>query len=170
MLAILNICVFVLPCESGERAGYAITVFLAFAVFLTIISSTLPESSENVAVFSIYLIIQTTSSTVITILALVMIRFHFKDDEVDPVPRWLGGLLNTITCKRCRKPNKKITVVEPIGKKGTDDYPDDITDAMDQPTLTWKKAMSLVDRICFIFFFLVFLLSTSLSFIVAALL
>ena len=39
MLSILNVFVFSLPCDSGEKASYSITVFLALAVFLTIVSS-----------------------------------------------------------------------------------------------------------------------------------
>ena len=58
ILSILNICVFVLPCESGERAGYAITVFLAFAEFMTVFSSTLPETFDRFSLFSMYLVIQ----------------------------------------------------------------------------------------------------------------
>jgi hypothetical protein len=46
MLSILDICVFILPAESGEKTSYAITVFLAFAVFLTIVSTALPQNSE----------------------------------------------------------------------------------------------------------------------------
>ncbi|WAR30960.1 ACH10-like protein, partial [Mya arenaria] len=70
MLAILNICVFLLPCESGEKASYAMTVFLAFAVFLTIVSSTLPQNSDSVAIISVFLIVQTVTSTLITFIAL----------------------------------------------------------------------------------------------------
>ncbi|WAQ96353.1 ACHA6-like protein, partial [Mya arenaria] len=60
--ALLNICVFLLPVESGERAGYSVTIFLALAVFLTIISTTLPANSEKIAIFSVYLIITTVAS------------------------------------------------------------------------------------------------------------
>ncbi|WAQ96352.1 ACHA3-like protein, partial [Mya arenaria] len=60
--ALLNICVFILPVESGERAGYSVTIFLALAVFLTIISTTLPANSEKIAIFSVYLIITTVAS------------------------------------------------------------------------------------------------------------
>jgi hypothetical protein len=33
LMSILNIFVFLLPADSGERVGYAITVLLAIAVF-----------------------------------------------------------------------------------------------------------------------------------------
>jgi hypothetical protein len=46
LMCILNIFVFLLPADSGERVGYAITVLLAIAVFLTISSDSLPATSN----------------------------------------------------------------------------------------------------------------------------
>lgn len=37
LLGVLSIFVFVLPPESGEKVGFSVTVFLSFAVFLTIL-------------------------------------------------------------------------------------------------------------------------------------
>ncbi|XP_052280916.1 acetylcholine receptor subunit beta-like 1 [Dreissena polymorpha] len=87
-LAILNLCVFLLPCTSGEKASYAITVFLSFAVFLTIVSSQLPKNSESVSLISVFLIIQTICSTLITVLALTLLRMSSFDDTV-AIPRCL---------------------------------------------------------------------------------
>ncbi|KAH3867100.1 hypothetical protein DPMN_030225 [Dreissena polymorpha] len=43
-LAVMDLYTFVLPSDSGE-VRYAVTVFLTFAVFLTIVSFTLSQSS-----------------------------------------------------------------------------------------------------------------------------
>ncbi|OWF36989.1 Neuronal acetylcholine receptor subunit alpha-7 [Mizuhopecten yessoensis] len=46
ILGLLNVMVFLLPAESGERVGFTITVFLAIAVFMSIVTETLPGTSE----------------------------------------------------------------------------------------------------------------------------
>ncbi|KAH3697948.1 hypothetical protein DPMN_085460 [Dreissena polymorpha] len=48
VLITLNAWVFLLPERSGEKTGYAVSVFLSFMVFETIIQATLPVNSENV--------------------------------------------------------------------------------------------------------------------------
>lgn len=56
-LGYLNILVFVIPADAGEKMSFSVTVFLSFAVFLTIISTLLPTSSENIPVHAMYLVI-----------------------------------------------------------------------------------------------------------------
>ncbi|KAH3830722.1 hypothetical protein DPMN_103971 [Dreissena polymorpha] len=101
-LAILNFCVFLLPADSGERASYAITVFLAFAVFLTIVSSSLPQNSDSIALIQIYLIIQTACSTLTTVLALALLRLNRFDKDV-AIPRILVFVMRCFKCKCCSK-------------------------------------------------------------------
>ena len=48
LLAILNGICFCLPIESGEKTGMAMTIFLTYAVFMTLVSDTVPKSSEHV--------------------------------------------------------------------------------------------------------------------------
>ena len=55
LLAILSALVFKLPADSGEKIGYTLTVLLAYAVYLTIISDNLPSSSKSTAILSKYL-------------------------------------------------------------------------------------------------------------------
>jgi hypothetical protein len=53
LLSVLNIFTFQIPADIGERMGYTVTVWLSFAVFLTIISSSLPQCFDTVPVLSI---------------------------------------------------------------------------------------------------------------------
>ncbi|CAC5410626.1 unnamed protein product [Mytilus coruscus] len=52
LLAFLSSMVFKLPPDSGERIGYSLTVLLAYAVYLTIISDNMPSSSSSTSVLS----------------------------------------------------------------------------------------------------------------------
>ncbi|KAK3590153.1 hypothetical protein CHS0354_041209 [Potamilus streckersoni] len=59
----MNACVFVLPAKAGKKASFSVTVFLALAVFLTIVTLTLPQNSDNVSYLGIYLVIMAVFST-----------------------------------------------------------------------------------------------------------
>ena len=107
MLSILNIFVFMLPCDSGEKASYAVTVFLAFAVFLSIISSSLPTNSESISIMSIYIVILTFQSTIITMIALTVIRVRQFESPVPGVIVWFSDTMHF----RCRKRKEKTNVV-----------------------------------------------------------
>lgn len=48
LMAILIAMVFKLPVDSGERNGFALTVLLAYAVYLSIISENIPSTSVSV--------------------------------------------------------------------------------------------------------------------------
>lgn len=58
-LGILNPVVFIIPADAGEKMGYAVTIFLTFIVFLTIVSTSLPANSDSTSIISIYLVITT---------------------------------------------------------------------------------------------------------------
>ena len=91
MLAVINVFVFVLPATSGEKTGLSVTVFLAFAVFLTIISAELPQTSEKISTFAAYLFLMTFISTSIVIVTIIQLRLFSRDRE-QPIPNWLQGI------------------------------------------------------------------------------
>lgn len=100
-LCLLNVLVFVLPAESGERVSYAITVLLSIAVFMTIVSDTLPKSSEPLPLIAYFLMIDLIISALISLLTVLNLRtFHKKDDV--PIPKWLTRIYNILRCN-CRQ-------------------------------------------------------------------
>ena len=183
MLTALNLFVFVLPCDSGEKASYAVTVFLAFAVFLTIISAALPRNSESLSIFSVYIIILTVQSTLITMTALIVIRIRQFET---PVPKVIASITNFLHCECCRRERnvvvpedaqissngsvvpmegfvttKKVTA-ENIDKtnSGDDDHAQDVCD--------WKKVANGLDRLLFCFFTIVTVVSSMVCLIYAS--
>ncbi|XP_052234642.1 neuronal acetylcholine receptor subunit alpha-6-like isoform X1 [Dreissena polymorpha] len=142
MLAILNLCVFLLPCKSGEKAGYAISVFLAFAIFLTIVSEQLPKNSESVSLISVFLIIQTICSTLITIFALSLLRMSSFDETVAK-PRVLVCFMRCLKCKSCHK--------------GPSDTPKRVTRTSDESSTSdveysWTEVVNFLDVVLFVIF------------------
>ena len=104
MLSVLNLFVFWLPCDSGEKVSYAVTVFLAFTVFLTVISAVLPTNSEALSIFSVYIVILTVQSTFITVITLIQIRIRQLES---PVPKTIVRLVGVLYCQYCNKERAK---------------------------------------------------------------
>ena len=88
LLSLLNILVFVLPADSGERVSYTITLLLALAVFLTIISDNIPKTSSPLSILCYFIGAQLLLSTIICCVTICNLRLFFKDDSI-PVPAWL---------------------------------------------------------------------------------
>ncbi|KAH3892848.1 hypothetical protein DPMN_016981 [Dreissena polymorpha] len=168
MLSILNICVFVIPVNSGEKASYAVTVFLSFAVFLTIISDTFPKNSESIPLFTTFLVMQTTVSAITTILALVLSRLEsFGDAKVPGLlvklmkmrscrPRRSRG--NRTSCRPClsRGNKSKVHVIEPTedAENSTDSLKNDHTVKVE-----WKDAVNFLDFVFFVLFSVMLIVS-----------
>ena len=80
-LGLLNVLVFVLVPESGERVSFCITVLLAITVFMTIISDTLPKTSEPVPFISYTLMLNVVTSALITLVTILNMRLYHTDEE-----------------------------------------------------------------------------------------
>lgn len=176
MLSVLNISVFLLPSDSGEKSGFAITVFLSFAVFLSIVSQTLPENSDKVAMFSIYLVILTLESTLITLICLVLIRIASFDQSQIPVPETLQSLLNLLSFRKICRNNKVRSegnedresreINEENEENDENNVEDNTNNVEAKPIFKWKDVTNAVDKICFVLFSFIQLLATLVFFIV----
>ncbi|XP_060073714.1 acetylcholine receptor subunit beta-like [Ylistrum balloti] len=93
VVGLLNVFIFLLPPEPGERTAFGITVLLAMAVFLSIVSDQLPSTSHpHIARVSIYIAIEVALSAIIMVFAIVSILlYNTKDDK--PVPGWIKRLV-----------------------------------------------------------------------------
>ena len=99
LLSILNMLVFVLPVESGERASFVVTVFLSLAVFLTIVSGKLPENSEKISILNVYVFVSTLVSTLVAVVTIIHIRLYHRDHYY-PVPPYLQKITRMISGSR----------------------------------------------------------------------
>ena len=79
ILEFLNLFVFVLPIDSGERVSVSITILLTVFVFMTSLSDTLPETHSPYSSFNIFVVAQLMYSSLITISAILMARMHSEE-------------------------------------------------------------------------------------------
>ncbi|XP_052784330.1 neuronal acetylcholine receptor subunit alpha-7-like [Mya arenaria] len=87
-MSVLNIFVFLIPTESGERISYCLTVLLAIAVFLTLVGDSLPKNAEPMSYYSFYLLSVLVISATITVLTILNLRMYYTDDEKEVGTFW----------------------------------------------------------------------------------
>ena len=91
VIAILAFMSFVLPSDHGERVSLVITVLLAMSVYMLIVSSTLPQTSDAIPIIGTYFL------CIIVEIALCLVAVCFvakiRDHETE-IPKWLDKLVN----------------------------------------------------------------------------
>ncbi|XP_067685342.1 neuronal acetylcholine receptor subunit alpha-7-like [Haliotis asinina] len=88
-LSFLNVFVFLLPKESGEKVSFCVSILLSYAMFMTLISSYLPANSDHVCFFSVYVSLLVFISTLACLVTVFMQLFHTNLQNGKVRPRWL---------------------------------------------------------------------------------
>ncbi|CAG2204664.1 CHRNA1 [Mytilus edulis] len=103
-LVLLNIGVFLLPTDSGERIGFAVTLLLAVVLYLTIAQELLPATAlPRISSICIFLMIDFMMSGLIVGSVIVSSRFYFKSED-EPIPNWIKKIVTFQLC--CRAKNR----------------------------------------------------------------
>ena len=115
---------FFLPPDSGERIGVVITVLLVFAVYLQILSNTLPKNSNSTPMLSHFYITVMIESACSLIVTCFVLKFHFKcaEKNVEAMPSWAKAFFVDCCGKRlglCKTSRKSSNEnVQTISNKG----------------------------------------------------
>ncbi|KAK7501654.1 hypothetical protein BaRGS_00007085, partial [Batillaria attramentaria] len=78
---------FMLPPEAGEKISLEITVLLSLAVFLLVVSETLPPTSETFPYIGVYFACAMLLVSLSTVLTVLVLNIHHT--EYKPLPRWM---------------------------------------------------------------------------------
>lgn len=172
LLGVLNVFVFVLPADSGERVGFSITLLLSIAVFMTIIADSLPNTSSPrlssvVVKLSVDLIISALMM-VCTILGLIL---HHRTDNVPATGFWKCFVRFRQCFLDCRMSKTNAVHAEknkiPNGIALTDfaNKTDENTYGKDekQDVVTWKDIRVFLDK-CLIVLFSSILIIANIGF------
>ncbi|XP_071109930.1 neuronal acetylcholine receptor subunit beta-3-like [Haliotis cracherodii] len=81
LLSVLNLGVFLLPPESGEKVSLCISIVLSYAVFLSVIGGSLPQVSDTVSIFSIYLLTMLLLKVATTLITVFVLKVYHKTTE-----------------------------------------------------------------------------------------
>eukprot|EP00111_Clytia_hemisphaerica_P009190 TCONS_00027017-protein len=90
LISLMTTLTFFLPAESGERVGLAITLFLSMTVFMLIVDSLMPETSDTVPIVTIFFGAAMLEMMVMIVATCVILKMH---SAVHPLPKWVRGLL-----------------------------------------------------------------------------
>jgi hypothetical protein len=146
LMSFLQVMVYILPEESGERIGFSITVLLAVAVFLTIIQENLPEASEpSVSLLAYKLLGDVLIGALITTSAIFGSAIYHKDG---PVPTIVKRLFCTRQ-KSCCKKSQKVTTINVTEKPPP---PEDAVSVSDDDVISWTDVGKCFDKCCLFLF------------------
>jgi uncharacterized membrane protein HdeD (DUF308 family) len=147
-LGILNILVFVIPADAGEKMSYSITVALGFMVFLTIISSELPANSDSTPYLTSYLQIQIIMGGVSLIVSSLQLRLRHNDDS-QKVNGFFQLIVRMSHCQSKKRIVMKADTVIPLD------------DVKEKNHVTWSDVSSAIDLLMFGVYCLTYIISTA---------
>ncbi|XP_061169569.1 acetylcholine receptor subunit beta-like [Saccostrea echinata] len=86
LLSMLNLCVFLIPVESGEKTSFAITTFLAYSIYLSALGSSL--SAKDNIYLTMYIEILMITGVIIVLFVIGQTRlFFYYGDHLLPCCR-----------------------------------------------------------------------------------
>lgn len=167
----LNIFVFLLPVDSGEKVGFILTVLLALAVLLTLVSDSIPSTSINTSILSVYLAVTLCLGVVCCLLTVLVIRINFRDPDTPVTDVWKrihDNILVPCSCSngcscRCKKGKKSVNPIDPkdelvvMNYDGEKNEPNPELEPVDE--LKWTHVATLMDH----FFLVVMVIITTIS-------
>jgi hypothetical protein len=107
LFSLLNPLVFLLPVESGERVSLSMTILLSYAIFLTLVSNSIPKTSNPMCTLLIVMIVIISLSGVIVIGAIITAKYFHQDSDVKT-----GVLMNYIASRILKKRGNKVMPLE----------------------------------------------------------
>ncbi|XP_065925317.1 neuronal acetylcholine receptor subunit beta-2-like isoform X1 [Magallana gigas] len=146
LLGVISLLVFVIPADAGEKMSFAVTVFLSFAVFLSIISMQLPVNSEKTSLLGVYLVFQMSIAVAIIIISAFQLRLHHRCEE-RKVGTFYRGIVRIERCLRCVK--SFLRSDDSFLKKKYDWGNDSCEPKVDYDDVSWKDVSSAIDFVCF---------------------
>ncbi|XP_052792365.1 neuronal acetylcholine receptor subunit alpha-5-like [Mya arenaria] len=161
LLTFLCAFTFSMPVCSGEKSGYAITVFLSLIVYVIVTFQKMPENSENLSIFAMYVLGATGLSHISVMISVLEIRFESLDVRYKRVlgctQTFSKSIIRLQNRLLCIKPEIEEQTAEAGGPKTKSNYakmfPDDenveeeTPDAQDEDV--WIDFVSALDFVCF---------------------
>ncbi|XP_062610607.1 acetylcholine receptor subunit beta-like [Saccostrea cucullata] len=132
LLSLLNLCVFLIPVESGEKTSFAITTFLAYSIYLSALGSSL--SAKDNIYLTMYIEILMITGVIIVLIVIVQTRLFFYYGD------------HRLPCCRIKTVHgEEIDVKNTITRKVSLDNVKEFR--------TWASSMGILDQVLFFLFF-----------------
>ena len=108
LLSILNVGVFLVPVDSGEKGSIAVTIFLAYGVFISTVNDEIPHNSINHSYLLNYILLLLILSvyTVLYSFTEAWVYIYYAEDEVNN--KFIRALFKTSDVNRQRNNTQPI--------------------------------------------------------------
>ncbi|XP_046555610.1 5-hydroxytryptamine receptor 3A-like [Haliotis rubra] len=123
IVAVVNPCVILVRSNSGEKTSTAVTLFLSFTIFITLLADLLPQSSRGIPVFTVLVYMQFLFSSGIVAYCIVSQRLsqRYKHNR-------LTRILALVLLKTGRKKAVQPATTTGAGDGGSERDPEEFTD------------------------------------------
>ena len=160
-MALLNIFVFFLPQDSGERIGFAITLLLTVVVYMTIAQELLPATAmPRLSARCVMLMVNLFMSGMIVLSVIVSAWYYYKPDD-EQIPKWIQTIVQFNFLRRCQTSSNQVDNVNAN---------EQVTSKKEmllvlEDELTWVKVARFLDKM-FVIIYTLFLIIGNLAFII----
>ncbi|OWF50205.1 acetylcholine receptor subunit beta-type lev-1-like [Mizuhopecten yessoensis] len=166
-MCFINMFAFQIPLETGDRLGFATTLLLTIAVFLSVVTDALPQSSTpSIPLLCYLLIIHILLSMMIVFCTIFGLRLYVRPSD-EPVPKWvikLTKFVHVITCNRKKISDKSDSKVSAVTNRDDGGKCDDQSIDTEDTGMTWMTVSNAFDKFFMLFFMMVAMIC-NLSFI-----
>ena len=168
LLSVLNVCVFIIPVDSGEKASTSVTLFLSYGVFVSAIRDELPHNSINVS----YLMIYIESLLLFSVLSVIycFVQSWIYSNYRDTMFKWRLSPKLPKAFKKMAAPHLQKTKVNPANSDNGDNVSKQTTSECHHGEsgygmITCKQFLKRVDVIVFVVLLCFALISTTFLFL-----
>ena len=155
--------VFIIPSSTGEKTGFSVTMFLSFAVYLTIVSDQLPKNSDKIALINIYIVVEVCLSVLTLVITSVQVRISSRRNS-QSVKGIYMILINIAKFKIGRQRSNKVIEISPQPEELTQESHShkgkDLVEAEDGSLYSWTDVSNSMDLI-FLLMFVIFNMITT---------
>ena len=157
LIALLNIVIYMVPIQSGERVSFSVTILLALVFFTTNITDYVPNTSLKIPILSFIIITIITLCTINVIISVIFSRV--ATEKIKPVPGCLKSfvrlILKTKTGGRQVHPKE---IDDSHAREGFDPEKETSDDhdefpksqkSLEEIEITWSMTVDIFDLIMF---------------------
>ncbi|XP_052076874.1 acetylcholine receptor subunit beta-like [Mytilus californianus] len=168
-ISLLACFVFKLSADAGEKVGFSLTILLTSAVYLTLVSDSIPTTSLTTPYLTTYLI-SLLGMEIVSVILTVMILDCYHTDGSTEIPKYLRlfmeKIISRLICWKCKsgcslKQSKNGNSVMDISElkcdKEIDCYSVD-----NNEELSWQNIAKMLDIFCFRLYLIAFIVITVL--------
>lgn len=162
LLMFLTLTSFLIPVESGERIGFVTTMLLAMTVFLLLIPSFLPETSDGVPILGISLQVTLVIISLVLFANIFVLKVFFMEGSP---PDWVQSVF--YVCKKKKSVQRvhvsSSNVQPPSTKSRTSMNAIELSPSASVSTprgwedkeqqVTWQRVSVKLDHVFFVLFF-----------------